>query len=301
VWLNALEATVPTSTTIRAASDKETMTIAIGIRASDGIIIAADREEGDGYLTNDRGKILQTFRGIDPIGWISIAGAGDGPAIDEVAKLLTNRFCADTERTAELVKAALRNEHRAYYKTTILPFARMPQLERPDYALIIGCLEGGVGKSLFFTSRLSFNESNDYEAVGVGATVANNWLGRLYEYMPVSCAIRLAAYVIYQVKNSVRDCGLGTDIIVLKRGKLLDRVNPDLIRKWEAAFRYYPSLERNVFSHCIGVGPMPSLLRTKPDMKSVKLGINKMRKALMLSEEKAQSTRSASRKSEPEP
>jgi 20S proteasome alpha/beta subunit len=53
-------------------------------------------------------------------------------------------------------------------------------------------LEGGLGKSLFATSKLSFNESSDYEAVGVGATVANNWLERLYDYMPVSCAIRLA-------------------------------------------------------------------------------------------------------------
>jgi hypothetical protein len=52
----------------------------------------------------------------------------------------------------------------------------------------------------------------------------------------------------------------------------LDRVNPDVIRNWEAAFRYYPSLERNVFSYCIGVEPLPSLLRTKPEMKSVKLG-----------------------------
>ena len=125
-------------------------------------MIAADREEGDGYLTNDRGKILQTFRGRNPIGWIGIAGAGDGPAIDEVTKLLTDTFCADVERTADETKRALRNEHRAYYKKIILLFSQQSQMKRPDYALIIGCLEGGIGKSLFVTSRLSFNESNDY-------------------------------------------------------------------------------------------------------------------------------------------
>jgi 20S proteasome alpha/beta subunit len=164
------------------------MTIAIGIRASDGIVIAADREESDSYLKNDVGKILQTFRGRSPIGWIGIAGAGNGPEIGEITKVLTDTFCADVERTAEETKSALRNEHRAYYKQTILPFSKQPQFERPDYDLLIGCLEGGIGKSLFITSRLSFNESNDYEAIGAGATVANNWLGRLYDYMPISSA-----------------------------------------------------------------------------------------------------------------
>jgi 20S proteasome alpha/beta subunit len=277
------------------------MTIAMGIRASDGIVIAADREEGDGYLTNERGKILQTFRGRNPVGWIGIAGAGDGPAIDEVTKLLTDAFCADAERSADELKAALCNEHRAYYKKTILPFARHSQLERPDYSLLIGCLEGGGGKSLFFTSRLSFNESNDYEAISVGATVANNWLGRLYDYMPVSRAIRLAAYVVYQVKNSVSGCGLGTDIIGLKRDEVLARVNPDLIRRWEAAFRYYPSLERNIFSYCIGVKPESSLLRTKPDLESIKLSIEKIRQSLMLSEDEGESTPLVSQKSQLEP
>ena len=67
--------------------------------------------------------------------------------------------------------------------------------------------------------------------------------------MPILSAIRMTAYVIYQVKNAVSGCGLGTDIIILRRNQLLDRVNPDIIRKWEAAFRYYPSLERNIFNN----------------------------------------------------
>jgi hypothetical protein len=194
---------------------------------------------------------------------------------------LGDTFCADLERTAADVKDALLNEHRAYYRKAILPFALQPSLERPDYSLIIGCLEGGIGKSLFATSRLSFNESNDYEAIGAGATVANSWLGRLYEYVPAMSATRLAAYVIYQVKNSVNGCGLGTDIIVLRRDQLLGRVNPDLIRKWEAAFRFYPSLERNMFNYCIGVQENQALLRTKPGTESIRAGIDKMREALM--------------------
>src|ERR1700719_1125175 len=79
---------------------RKRMTIAIGLRARDGIVIAADREEGDGYLTNERGKILQVFRGMPPIGWITVTGAGDGPALDEVSKLLGDVFCAEGDRTS---------------------------------------------------------------------------------------------------------------------------------------------------------------------------------------------------------
>ena len=74
------------------------MTIAVGILASDGVVIAADREEGDGYLKTDTGKVSQTFKGTAPIGSIAITGAGTGPYLDEAASIreglrTRNRHC----------------------------------------------------------------------------------------------------------------------------------------------------------------------------------------------------------------
>ena len=43
--------------------ERKRMTICIGIVASDGVVIAADREESSGDFKNDTGKILHTFRG----------------------------------------------------------------------------------------------------------------------------------------------------------------------------------------------------------------------------------------------
>jgi 20S proteasome alpha/beta subunit len=59
------------------------MTIVLGILSSDGVVLAADREEEDGYLKNDRGKILNVFRGIQPVGSIAVSGAGDGAACSQ--------------------------------------------------------------------------------------------------------------------------------------------------------------------------------------------------------------------------
>jgi 20S proteasome alpha/beta subunit len=256
------------------------MTIALGLSARDSIVVAADREESDGYLKNDTGKILQVLRGRPPIGRIAVTGAGSGAELDEISRLLGNVFCAEGERSSADARAALEAEHRRYYQQTILPFAPQPPLERPDYSLIIGCLQGQTGKALFSTSRLAFNESSDYQAVGIGASVANDWLATLYDFVLSILAVRIAAYVIYQVKNRVSGCGLGTDIVVLKPDKVLARVEPEIIRKWEDAFRYYASLERNVFSYCIGVESDDWLLRTRPDLESVNKGIQNMRKAL---------------------
>lgn len=260
--------------------ERKRVTIVVGMIAQDGIVIAADREEGDGYLKNDIGKIRGAFRGREPVGWIGIGGAGEGPEIDEVSALLTDCFCAEKDRTSAEAKEALVAVHRDYYERMVLPFASATQVGCPDYKLIIGCFMGQVGKSLLVTSKLSVNPVDDYEAIGIGAEVARAWLGRLYDRMPVIAAVKLAAYAIFQVKNSVSGCGLGTDILMFNGKDLFGKVNPVLIRRWEEAFRYFPSLERNIFAYCVGLQSSPLFLRTKPDKESISIGIENLRSAL---------------------
>jgi len=267
--------------------DRKHMTLAMGIVAQDGIVVAADREEGDGYVKNDRGKIACLLRGLQPAGRIAVSGAGHGPPLDEVSGILTNVFCEDKERTPAEAKEALKRAHRAYYRKIILPFARQPIDERPEYKLIIGCCAGPTGKALFSTSRLACNEINDYDTVGVGSTIANLWLDKLYDNMPVMAAIKLAAYVVYQVKNTVSGVGLGTNIFVLSMStnSLFGKVNPAIIRRWEEVFMCYPALERNIFSYCIGVEPSPARLgRTRPDKASIDKDMEKVREVLTQSD-----------------
>jgi len=240
------------------------MTIVIGMIAEDGIVIAADREEGTEHLKNDTGKIYGAFRGTEPHGWISIGGAGSGPECDEISALLANRFCSQEERTSDEMRAALTVEHRSYYQNIVLPFASATQIGCPDYSLVVGCLTGQTGKYLFSTSKLAVNTANDYDAIGIGAQVANIWLTRLYERMPTIAAAKLAAYVIYQVKNSVTGCGLGTDIVVMNGRPFLPRVPSNVIRKWEDSFRYFPILERTIFSYCVGLKPSPTQYKGRP-------------------------------------
>jgi 20S proteasome alpha/beta subunit len=261
------------------------MTICIGILASDGVVIAADREEGDGYLKNDRGKIYQAFRGSIPTGSIAVTGAGDGPSLDGICNLMANAFSDERDDPGfDAAEKALVETHRKYYHETIMPFSLQPQLERPDYSLIVGCVGGGLGKKLFSTSRLGFNSSGDYEAVGVGASVANTWLGKLYDYLPLRHAVKVAAYVIYQVKTSVGGCGLGTDIAIVKPDRPIpETVAPATIRKWEDAFRYLQTLERNVFHYCLGVDETQEqhLMRSATGKEPINSQLEDIRKMFM--------------------
>ncbi len=252
------------------------MTIAIGILASDGVVIAADREEGDSYLKNDTGKVYQAFKGTLPLGAIAVTGAGSGPYLDEVSQLISDGFCADMVGTEETVQAGIKETNRKYYKEAVLPF---PREDRPDYDLLIGCYGEQLGRRLWKTQGLAVNPVKDYDAVGAGCTVANGLLGRLWDMVPVRYAVKLAAYVVYRVKTSVKDCGLGTDIVIVRRS-LFEGVSSGVVREWENIFRSYAALERNAFYYCIGLETEQTrLYRTQLGRDSLYQDLDNFRKA----------------------
>jgi len=256
------------------------MTICIGILANDGIVLAADREEGDGYLKTDQGKIAWKFRGIQPIGASGITGAGVGPYLDEIANKLNDVFTDDAEGSENVVGPKLCDAHRSYYEQTVLPF---PSSDRPDYELLVACYGQGI-KCIWSTCRMAFTKVHDYEAVGVGAKVAKTWLGRLYDRIPAFYAAKLAAYVIYQVNRSVGGCGLGTDILMIRYG-IPQYISDGVVREWENVFRSYAMLERNSFYYCIGLETDEQrLFRTKLGKEPLVKSLDAFREALTKSD-----------------
>ena len=260
--------------------ERKRMTIAIGILANDGIVLAADREEGDGYLKTEQGKITWKARMTQPMGTCAVTGAGDGPYIDEIASELEDVFTDDEDGSEQTAIPKLRNAHRAYYKRTVVPCSSLPALERPDYSLLIACY-GQAMKSVWITSRMAFTKVQDYEAVGVGSNVAKAWLSRLWDRIPTYYAAKLAAYVIYQVSRTVGGCGLGTDILLIPRIGIAQYISDGLVREWENVFRAYAMLERNTFYYCIGLETKEELLvRTKPGKDPLVEALDEFRQAL---------------------
>jgi len=253
------------------------MTIAIGILVSDGVIIAADREESYGDLKSDTGKISASVKLVHPFGQLAVTGAGSGPHLDEVGELLREAHRASPAfTTVDAVKSMLRKSHRDYYRETVLP---IPLRERPSYHLLIGWCSP-FGKCLWSTSGLAFDTIHDYGAVGTGDAVAMGLLGTLYDNIPAKYAAMLAAYVVYQTKVSVKDCGLGTDIIILRRDGVYESISSVIVRQWEDVFRYYVNMERNAFHYCIGVETeQANLYRTKLGKEPLATQLDNLRAA----------------------
>jgi hypothetical protein len=196
------------------------MTIALGMLARDGIVMAADTQESAGYWKRDHGKIValghRASRGRRGRRWnhCLISGAGSGPHIDGLSKLLQEAF----ESRPANVEAALRSIVQRFYVDQMLPFAAYPLNERPDISLLVAC-DYRRKTSLWTSQENMFNAAGVYDAVGIGADMALTILGRCYRLpiLDVPHSVLLAAYVMAQVKDSIEGCGKATDIYYVRR------------------------------------------------------------------------------------
>jgi 20S proteasome alpha/beta subunit len=224
------------------------MTIAIGIVATDGVVVAADTQETLGTWKLQHGKIsaaISLFR--DGNRACLISGAGPGPQVDAVSRELSNQF-RDRSLKADGMKARLQETLTAFYTTHVVPFALYPRDERPDVSLLMAYDASGVsgGPQLLASDKTVFVEQATYAAVGGGAEVAYTLLERLYKLpLPdVRGAALLAAYVMFHVKESIEGCGKSTDIAAVGSGQYMS------LSRADAA-----SLERAMREYCYSAEP----------------------------------------------
>lgn len=233
------------------------MTIALGLIAEDGIVIAADRQETEGDQKTDQGKIDSAW--TLPDGALLVTGAGNGPYIDSVSRQLKQYFSGTEERDEDALTENFTAIHRAFYSETVLPFANYHPHERPDYELLLGC-STNRRCSLWYSQKLALNLAEGFRAVGIGASAAESFLKKFYVLrLPLKIAVSLAVFVIHQVKNSVEGCGFETDVLCIgnRVPRIPLRVSPHEIRKMEDAFKKFREVERDDLYQMIGGDLVP--------------------------------------------
>ena len=261
------------------------MTIAIGLRAHNGLVIAADSEESTGdYMKGTKGKIScfysqddskkGTFAG-DCVDSCVIAGAGNSGYVNALTNELGKVFLSNPTLPiyvpptfADMAKDTLNLKFEvclaAFYKKHIIPFAAFPERKRPDVEMLFGIQRKNL-IALFTTEKTIINPAIPYKAIGLGSTFAELFLAKLYRPMSVEQAELLAAYVIFLTKESVENCGKFTTIVTIKGSAIIDDtttrshvlpteraewVNMDLIEEWEHSFRkrWWKAEQEKVFS-----------------------------------------------------
>src|SRR5262245_4072305 len=82
-------------------SKRKAMTIALVIRALDGFVVAADRQETAGDQKHEQGKVTSIWK-ANPPACLVVTGAGDGLYLDCISARLKESFSKSKE--AELDK-----------------------------------------------------------------------------------------------------------------------------------------------------------------------------------------------------
>jgi hypothetical protein len=241
------------------------LTIALGILAHGGAVIAADREQSDRTLKTDQAKIRGQW--VAGRGSLAVSGAGNGPYLDSLTAELIEWFKNDqVQFDPKKFGEELRTKNHAFYESSVLPFA--PYQEEVNYELLTCFAPSLTAGEIRFASKLGLMPQKEcelwtshklsvvkeeyYAAVGCGATTAKALLARCWvPFIPLPVAINLACYVVYHVKRTVKDVGLDTDVMVFSGGIPM-ALSRDEITEMEAQFEEYGRIERENLYYCLG-------------------------------------------------
>jgi hypothetical protein len=241
------------------------MTIALGLLASDGIVIAADTQESTGdYMKGDQSKLMSFASmqaGKPEVGSLAgacvISGAGDSGYVRALTIELGSVFLANQDTVAinvgaqESLQCKFQECLRKFYKEHVIPFASFPFKDRPDVEMLLGIYRR-FGLSLFVTERTLVNMVVPYKAIGMGYVFAELLLKKLYRRATVQQLELLAAYIVFMTKESVETCGKYTQITTIHGARMLEtpegaKMLPPLhsishtpwekIDNWERSFR----------------------------------------------------------------
>ena len=256
------------------------MTIALGVMASDGIVVAADTQATyppDWKMS--RGKLWPGFRlGADDLHCSClVTGAGTGLTIGSLAQRLHARFKADRSLYPDTLQPSFTEVLEDYYARHVIPFAAFPEPERAGADLLIAATHPRRVDTLLVSSGSEFVAQSFYAAIGIGGAFAQTLLDRFYHLPALNTW--LVAYVMFQVKESVDGCGKKTDICCVRNGTfaVIPRPRTEAL---EAVMREHVfPLEPLVFRHLVGASPPgfgPHMKDHEPKVAEAKDAITKL-------------------------
>lgn len=199
------------------------MTIALGILASDGVVVSADTELTWGQDRKSEGAKIAVWKRDG----LAIAGAGNGEYIDAISErfyVAASRHGEDFIRIRRDMQAALVRFHYDH----ILPWSD------PDLhcSFIIG-LQRGKQAALWVTYRTTMRRAV-CASIGIGASEADSLFVELFgaqknPAIDVATAQVIAAYITSITKDRIPGCGKNTDIAVLTNGEAEQLSRSDML------------------------------------------------------------------------
>lgn len=233
------------------------MTIALGMLASNGLVIAADMQETRGYTKIKRSKVAMvlTAHSLDTRETTArcciVTGSGTAHHLNTVGHQLMQCVANGEDKADDVLISELTSIVAEYYCAHIAPFSNFPADIRPDFEIILG-----MGRRLFVSQYDVLSEvTTPFVTVGVGATVADPLLTYFYQSPrpDVRSAVLLSAYAIFRAKDSVEGYGKTTEIVGIIDGNIFQIPREDVHDLERAISNYSTNVEPAMLRSLTGI------------------------------------------------
>lgn len=233
------------------------MTIALGMLANDGLVIAADSQITSGDWKTSHGKVSCVVWDADTATPISVVLTGAGTLSYIEAAWEAIRPCMKPGISMPTLKSSIAKAVQKFYREHIVPFGQFP--DRPMIQLLIGVGRHRQQEQLWLSEFSPVINNAPYHAIGQGQNYAMSILERLYRLPLMDCVdtVILAGHVIKLVKDSDVSCGKWTEIVAIRHGTWRE-VSLQRVKEIDAASEYFGiEVEPHVFRRALGSGAAP--------------------------------------------
>jgi hypothetical protein len=256
--------------------ERKLVTIALGILASDGVVVAADTQETvQGYWKRKEGKIAVAETGE---GSVLVSSAGRAGYADALTQTILKEFLIATKWSSGPLEKSIGKIVREFHRQNVVPYADVPEVQ----TLIAWQRTGQKQARLLTTDRGAIVDATGHKgqaSIGIGAGHVQPILDHIYELpddVTVMTAAVLASYCVFEAKQHVDGCGHLTHVAWLKGGRVygLARV---YTRALESVFEAYAeSISRDVLRFTLGFGDNEVSEKTMRLLKSCRTAIAKV-------------------------
>jgi hypothetical protein len=218
------------------------MTIAIGFRCTDGLVVCADTEETIGNLTSNTQKI-RFYWHTDKFA-VVMTGAGTSNYIDNALEDITDGLTSLGQFTWTDLYKNIKSSYLNFFDTTLKPWAAYPQDQRPDIELILAISIKGQVWRLLRISGTALTLMHRFCCAGIGILVSQKLCKELYNpALTTRQMASLAIHILGETKSGVSGCGGNSDIIMLDSDLKFTRVPSREVEKLERKYKKFKTNE----------------------------------------------------------
>jgi len=226
------------------------MTIALGILAGHGAVLAADSQETDGVGFKDfalKIKSTMAMTNDPPRSAVAVTGCGPGLHLDAISREIIDLANSRTDWSRETFEPELKTCIRNFFVEHVTPL--LPHIDNRFNLIVAAQFDG---KSWLWSNDTTVVERRyPFEALGTGKNYAKTAIDSRILGPTIEQAVLLAIHGVSEAKNFDQYCGKSTKIVCLFNNSA-HHLPWYLVDPVEKFFDRYSGVEHSVFHYVLG-------------------------------------------------